>query len=914
MVLTPQTPAETFASLNLVATVDSVTIASPPVVKFSLKTNEGVPVVGFGSTSKSGTATVASYPNLAFSLAKLVPAAGGAPSKWVSYIVTTVPVTTASSTCAANAVCLTRPSTDNTGTLVDNKDGTYTYTFYRDITAIKAQVDGITPPANTATANYDKALLGDLTYDANATHRLSIQISGNAPGTGTNTPNAQQVVPGVPLRNPVDLVFDFVPATGQPPAATAQRNIVKTPNCDSCHSTLGGIPGDSSESSGLAFHGSARNNVEYCVVCHTDQRKWGRVEAAFNASTLTFTGTSTYVVDGRSLGDMPNMVHKIHQGRTLARNNYNYADVFFDKGGYSQDIRNCEKCHNGATAPQGDNWKTQPSRLACGACHDGINFDTGFGVTLADAAQGKTSSTDFFGKAHPDNATDGTCSNAACHGVGGGGDPDLVHRPVTPPGFNSLQDAAGSSNSNAAWIASNQNRLPEGAIKVAYDIKSVSVVDVAGTRRPRMVFRILQNGVRKDLNTVATAADNPVTGQKEIWDGFMGSPSLYFVWAVPQDGIEKPVDFNASASSYLRCLWNGSAPVPDPDSCVSAGTLEGPDADGYYTATLTGVTIPASAVMVTGGMGYSYNVRNTLPLTQTNLPAYPATKSTLTGLTAGMPNAYGGLIVVAQNAQKVATAGCVGGEAAGCVNVGTSSSPSYIGYAGRRAIVEDKRCNACHQELGTFTEEAFHGGQRNDGTTCSWCHTPNRNSSGWTAQTDNMTHAIHASAKRNVPYTWHSVSATENFSNIKYPGVLARCEQCHLPGTFDFSNSASANAVGLGSDQKDKRQFRTVASGTPSATDISLSPYVVGGTNYGAGFSYNATTDVTTPAAATTLVTSPTVTACVACHDSNLAISHMKLNGGAFYEPRSTGLLQFEQCFVCHSTGKLADIRTVHAR
>ena len=27
------------------------------------------------------------------------------------------------------------------------------------------------------------------------------------------------------------------------------------------------------------------------------------------------------------------------------------------------------------------------------------------------------------------------------------------------------------------------------------------------------------------------------------------------------------------------------------------------------------------------------------------------------------------------------------------------------GYTGRRPIVEDKRCNACHQELGTFTEE-----------------------------------------------------------------------------------------------------------------------------------------------------------------------------------------------------------------
>jgi OmcA/MtrC family decaheme c-type cytochrome len=406
-----------------------------------------------------------------------------------------------------------------------------------------------------------------------------------------------------------------------------------------------------------------------------------------------------------------------------------------------------------------------------------------------------------------------------------------------------------------------------------------------------MVFRMLQNGARKDLNTVATAAVNPVTGQKEIWDNFMGAPSVYFVFAVPQDGIAKPADFNASVSSYLRCLWNGSAPEPDPDVCVSTGTLTGPDGDGYYTATLTAAIIPNDAVMLTGGLGYSYNVRTTLPLTQTNLPDYPATKSTVTGLVAGMPNATGGLIVIVPNAQKVAT-----------------------GFTGRRAIVEDARCNACHQELGTFTEDAFHGGQRNDGTTCSWCHTPNRASSGWTAETGNMTHAIHGGAKRSVPYTWHSVSATENFSTIVYPGILARCQQCHLPGTYDFVNSASADAAGLGADQTNKRQYREVASGTLSATDISLSPYVTAGVNYGVRFSFNATTGVTTPGAGTNLVTSPTMNACVACHDSNLAVSHMTLNGGSFYEARSTAIGKQEQCFVCHASDRSASITAVHAR
>src|SRR5437764_1121813 len=80
--------------------------------------------------------------------------AAGAPSKWVSYIVTTVPTTTTAATPQ-------RPGTDNTGTLVDHGDGTYTYTFYRDVTTIKTQV-----AAMTVSAPNNLADVGDLTYNA----------------------------------------------------------------------------------------------------------------------------------------------------------------------------------------------------------------------------------------------------------------------------------------------------------------------------------------------------------------------------------------------------------------------------------------------------------------------------------------------------------------------------------------------------------------------------------------------------------------------------------------------------------------------------------------------------------------------------------------------------------------------------
>jgi OmcA/MtrC family decaheme c-type cytochrome len=282
--------------------------------------------------------------------------------------------------------------------------------------------------------------------------------------------------------------------------------------------------------------------------------------------------------------------------------------------------------------------------------------------------------------------------------------------------------------------------------------------------------------------------------------------------------------------------------------------------------------------MLTGGLGYSYNATSTLPLTQTNLTDYPTSAATATGQT----NLIGGLIVITPNAQKVGT-----------------------GYTGRRPIVDDKRCNACHQELGTFTEDAFHAGQRNDATTCSWCHRPNQTSGGWSADSTSFIHGIHAASIRTVPYNWHATSATENFSDVTYPGVLSQCETCHLAGTYDYSLSTSASAM-------DFRLYRTVATGNLAAS-ISNSPYITTGVNYGTGYSYNIGTGVTVEAAATTLVTSPTTTACLACHDSNDAVAHFRNNGGSVYAARSTALATTETCLICHGTGRLADIKAVHA-
>ena len=178
-------------------------------------------------------------------------------------------------------------------------------------------------------------------------------------------------------------------------------------------------------------------------------------------------------------------------------------------------------------------------------------------------------------------------------------------------------------------------------------------------------------------------------------------------------------------------------------------------------------------------------------------------------------------------------------------------------------------------------------------------------------------HAIHAAAKREKQFTWHASSTTDGFWKIGYPGILNNCETCHVPGMYDFSAATSSSAL-------PNRLYRTVATGkfnrngADPVANFAISPYVTADnvTDYGAGFAFAAATGVSTPAAGTTLVSSPIATACFACHDSALARGHMENEGGSIYKPRTTALAKVELCMQCHSPTSAfgLGIKEVHAR
>jgi OmcA/MtrC family decaheme c-type cytochrome len=792
------------------------------------------------------------------------------------------------------------------GTIVQNGPGDYTFTF-----------------PTTSLANGAKAVAYDAAAMSN-THVVWIQATRQ---TNLDNPDDPKGFAAV------NQDFWFVPDDS---AAPEKREVAAQANCDKCH--RGFAPGERSISAST-FHSGGRVDVRFCGICHNP----GRTSNKFAEAKV--------------------FVHRLHNSENLQDANLFHAMKF----AFPQDIRNCDACH--ANAAQGAQAKNNPTTLACGSCHDYVDFSKP--STDAMAACQHPPAKDANGVnltcRHTGNG-DGIISplpypDSSCTGCHAAVDVAGYHTPVAPPDPASTWAGGTNGNTNAAFLAA-AGAVPPNAKKVTYEVASVDAVTTADPlfKNPSIKFRFLVNGVATPMQAFP--------GNTEILPGFVGSPSVYFAFAVPQDGIAAPADFNASASAYIRSVWNGTV-LP------AVATITGPDASQYYTVTLTGTKLPAASTnLLTGGIGYTYALASTQPLTQIDLPAYPynVAIASLPYVTAGTKQ--GGLIVPAPNVWKVGT-----------------------GFTARRAIVDNEKCKTCHVALGAAP--TFHAGQRNDGPTCSFCHTPNRTSSGWSATAKNMVHSIHAGRVRTEEFNWHAPAPGETYGEVEFPGAINDCTACHLPGGFNFTATGGAAAM-------PNLLPSTVGQGRYNGSQVtnpngwfSLSPYVVkdNTVDYGFGFatsnvSYNlpdgvsgtqaagavtcspaspcvctaanpctvvvdgpvtvqgvsatfkqgattcsvstpctCVTDPAAPAAATkctatlatcslaapcnaqstTLVISPIAAACVGCHDSPVMVDHMQANGGKFYEPRATlASGPAEQCMLCHGKGTIAPIADVH--
>ena len=166
------------------AEITGVTIASPPVVTFTLFDQGGAPVRNLPADA------------ISFTIAQLVPGTDGNASAWQSYI---------NSVEDPGAGPGTEPQpqagTENgsNGTLEEDPsgNGSYSYTFATDVANVTEPVP--------------------VPYDPDLTHRVTFEIRGYAP-----------------VVNPV---YDFRPSDGATDGIFS-RTIVKTESCNACHENL----------------------------------------------------------------------------------------------------------------------------------------------------------------------------------------------------------------------------------------------------------------------------------------------------------------------------------------------------------------------------------------------------------------------------------------------------------------------------------------------------------------------------------------------------------------------------------------------------------------------------------------------------------------------------------------------------
>jgi OmcA/MtrC family decaheme c-type cytochrome len=204
--------------------------------------------------------------------------------------------------------------------------------------AVQAGADSGGVWAKVADGEYTYTLATKLPagYDKTATHTLGAY--GNRNLSEFSMPNSYD-----------DDAYSFVP-DGR--AVTKVRDVIKTATCNNCHGSL-------------AFHGGSRRTMEVCVLCHTPQ------------TTDPDTGNTV---------DMPVMTHRIHRGSGLPsvvagtpykiignqQSVHDYSHIAFPA-----DVRRCNICHAQNTGAAQAKAMYNPTRAACGSCHDNVDFATG---------------------------------------------------------------------------------------------------------------------------------------------------------------------------------------------------------------------------------------------------------------------------------------------------------------------------------------------------------------------------------------------------------------------------------------------------------------------------------------------------------------------------------------------------------
>ncbi|MDO8750519.1 MAG: OmcA/MtrC family decaheme c-type cytochrome [Dehalococcoidia bacterium] len=339
-------PVPPGAGVNLAVTKVEVPADRKPVVTFTMTDAVGKPLKLSDVDDLSHEVPVPGVMNVRFTIARLQQDSQTKLTQWQTYILAPAqgqPYTFKGAQKQPAIAQGTQPNIlmDMGGSYKEVSSGTYTYTFGT------ALPDG---------------------YDRNATHRV---------GGETSREGRKYVA---------NATFDFVPSGA---AVTVTRQVVAVQSCNQCHDPL-------------ALHGGLRQETKLCVICHTSQN----IDSE-SGNVLQFN----------------QMVHRIHYGanspavkagtpyiiKGFPPQPVDFSTVVFPQfggpgGSTIGDVRTCTVCHGAPPkagsdaasypavqfpsptmsdadyaklAPNADNYKTAPSRAACGSCHNQIDFATG---------------------------------------------------------------------------------------------------------------------------------------------------------------------------------------------------------------------------------------------------------------------------------------------------------------------------------------------------------------------------------------------------------------------------------------------------------------------------------------------------------------------------------------------------------
>jgi OmcA/MtrC family decaheme c-type cytochrome len=225
-------------------------------------------------------------------------------------------------------------------------------------------------------------------------------------------------------------------ATGAwPPDGTApRRRIVAQENCVRCHRRV-------------EAHGGSRNQVEYCLFCHTptatDYSRRTKTSAGFVDLNASFDGIEERTIHFKV------MIHRIHTGeRTGAASLegiapfavYGYSGAVFFEGLFPNDLRNCTACHSGKTylveavpadAPPTVANETASIRHAANSSAHASGEPAALPIQAACTGCHASGATFAHAAANTANGVEGC---AKCHGAKGAKSTDVVHGLLPPTG------------------------------------------------------------------------------------------------------------------------------------------------------------------------------------------------------------------------------------------------------------------------------------------------------------------------------------------------------------------------------------------------------------------------------------------------------------------------------------------------